>query len=1126
MHYYMNRLGFVNFWDFKNEEIYFNKGNALIRGENGSGKSIVLQSAIVYLLDGSMRPERLDPSGTNSRQMSYYLLGNDEMITDATGYLYLEFYHPGKRSYITIATGLHAKRNGGVDFWGFSLEDGRRIGKDVRLYKEEGAALLPISKKECKALIRKDGQNFFTEKQQEYERSVNQLLFGLTDKKYKELLNFLMEIRKPIAGADSKKGLKFIYDKLNTSLPIMKGEDLAALTISLQSMDALENTLNDLRSKKSILKKINKVYDTYADTLLAYKYRDYQKVLGDYNRIQNDLKKDLKEARLRRDNLADLKLKEKQLLQGQEEVSAKLFNLKNKENFEEVKRIHSQMEESQKKEEKLKKQISESEEDLISLGYKIKENDNQKYIHQKDIKDSWEILDEYAWELDLPFHQEHKDETSYDQIKGMEEQILLFKAHLEESLKLLEEKEAFEVKLDQEKSKAILTQNKIEDYKKRLARREEEFEEGKRYLIKELQSYGSACQILNLEGHLNGLSKLVKENKFKEVDKALLNIFLEGNNHYQERNGYIKAKYEITSEEILQKELSQNLLKLNTLLREYSEIPGREKLESIKNDIVKLGFYIEKENEFLDRQEEGQAAMEQSYGTAIKSLRETTSKYGFLYPLKSEKYIKLLKLSNEYLEGIHHIEKEIGNYEMCVVMEHTYGSREEEINDILLDFRYQKEEVNRNISQYQYRLEGLESDVDQSQLLELTKKSEDYRNQIAATKAQIDLLESIRIPEIEENIKRETYAKEGKKREVDIVFEQLEKECRWKGISWSSENLEETIAPASMNIEEATEELINTYRDYENVLIPYGPRLERKIIIEDYSRYFLTFKNLLPKDLEEQIKREIKDKEDLLDEQETSLYQKVLLDTASQKMIYKIRQSKEWVDKISERMRKLKTTSGLIFNLRWLPKKAETQSEIGTELLEEIINKKAEGTIETEDLELIKDHFSSKLKQERIYAADQDLELDYETIIKNCFDYRNWYEFKMYLTEPGYKEKELTNKRFMSLSGGERATAIYSSLLSALNSLYSECEVEDHPRFMGLDEAFTVCDSSNTEAVFEFIAQMDLEYLLNSQTLWGTYPSVRNLAISHLTHDEKSKSVAITRFRWDGKKRSVQFTES
>lgn len=42
--WHMHRLGLVDFWYYVNEEFSFKDGHMLLRGSNGSGKSVTMQS--------------------------------------------------------------------------------------------------------------------------------------------------------------------------------------------------------------------------------------------------------------------------------------------------------------------------------------------------------------------------------------------------------------------------------------------------------------------------------------------------------------------------------------------------------------------------------------------------------------------------------------------------------------------------------------------------------------------------------------------------------------------------------------------------------------------------------------------------------------------------------------------------------------------------------------------------------------------------------------------------------------------------------------------------------------------------------------------------------------------------
>ena len=64
----MNKMGLVDFWCYENEVFEFENGHMLLRGSNGSGKSVTMQSFIPLLLDGNKSSERLDPFGTRSKE--------------------------------------------------------------------------------------------------------------------------------------------------------------------------------------------------------------------------------------------------------------------------------------------------------------------------------------------------------------------------------------------------------------------------------------------------------------------------------------------------------------------------------------------------------------------------------------------------------------------------------------------------------------------------------------------------------------------------------------------------------------------------------------------------------------------------------------------------------------------------------------------------------------------------------------------------------------------------------------------------------------------------------------------------------------------------------------------------
>ena len=135
--WHLHRAGVLNFWYYDEAEFYFADGRLILRGSNGSGKSVTMQSFLPLVLDGDKRPWRLDPFGSRDRKIEYYLLLDGEH-QERTAYLWLEFRLPEPERFLTIGIGLRARQTvHAASFWGFSVEDNRRIGVDLFLYRRD-----------------------------------------------------------------------------------------------------------------------------------------------------------------------------------------------------------------------------------------------------------------------------------------------------------------------------------------------------------------------------------------------------------------------------------------------------------------------------------------------------------------------------------------------------------------------------------------------------------------------------------------------------------------------------------------------------------------------------------------------------------------------------------------------------------------------------------------------------------------------------------------------------------------------------------------------------------------------------------------------------------------------------
>ena len=149
----MNRVGLLNFWYYQKQIFQLSEGKMLLRGSNGSGKSLTMQSLFPVLFDGNTSAYRLDSFGSRDRKMEDYLLGEKGVSNrdDGIGYLFLEVKKENREEYLTIGIGMHANRGGKLSKWFFAIENNHRIGIDFELYEEyRKNEITPLTKQKLK----------------------------------------------------------------------------------------------------------------------------------------------------------------------------------------------------------------------------------------------------------------------------------------------------------------------------------------------------------------------------------------------------------------------------------------------------------------------------------------------------------------------------------------------------------------------------------------------------------------------------------------------------------------------------------------------------------------------------------------------------------------------------------------------------------------------------------------------------------------------------------------------------------------------------------------------------------------------------------------------------------------
>ncbi len=386
--WHLKRAGFISYWNYDEEIFDFANGKMLIRGANGTGKSVTTQSLFPFLLDGKKSPERFDSFGSNARNIKDYLLGDEHSNTEEkTGYLFLEYRQKGTGKFITTGIGLQYKPGkNDLGFWGFVIWDSRRIGMDFLLYEKilnQGGeeVTIPLSRQKLEKRIGNGGE--IVSGQKEYMALVNKHLFGFeTLENYDGLIKLLIQLRGAKLSNDTKPTK--IYDILTNALPELTNEDLATLSETIENMDQHKQDLEQYEGHQKALNAVCKQYDVYNLMIIAEKAKGFVKENRSLNKLKKERANLAEELGLKQKDQQGLKIKIEQLNSEEKALHNKLQSLeeheatkvaKERQQFaadlnevnDKIKGLKNKMEDKKRKERELQKIIKDIDEAILEL---------------------------------------------------------------------------------------------------------------------------------------------------------------------------------------------------------------------------------------------------------------------------------------------------------------------------------------------------------------------------------------------------------------------------------------------------------------------------------------------------------------------------------------------------------------------------------------------------------------------------------------------------------------------------------------------------------------------------------------------------------------------------------------
>lgn len=457
----MYRAKLFSFWYYPDQEFYFKDGCGVLRGHNGSGKSVTTQSLITVLLDGDVRSHKLDPFGGRERNITDTVLGEEGLlgINERIGYILLEFKKENSEVYKTIGMGIEARRGKAQNKVWYFIVDGKRFGNHegfLKLYKEEhiegSLKKLPLNENQFRNVIETENRcgRIYTDRK-DYADKVNKHLFGFdTLESFMGLIDLLIQIRSP--KLSDKNRPEGVAEVINDSLPQLTENELRPLTDSIESIDRIEKDLQDTNLDLKSMKKLNDVFVTYNQVALVEKAAEYVKAQKSLSKLKSDIAQREKEVTKQQERLTEIE-SNRTKFSNQLEVKKEELNSLGVKDIEEI--------EGRKQE--AENDFKELTETLQTLNDKLDNTIKRKleaqkkkeayeadlYQFEKEFKDFIQELDSITGEMDFAKHHQYmthlvdnQNEPAYsflawkDEVKKYGQFLATIKSDLEKHEKL------------------------------------------------------------------------------------------------------------------------------------------------------------------------------------------------------------------------------------------------------------------------------------------------------------------------------------------------------------------------------------------------------------------------------------------------------------------------------------------------------------------------------------------------------------------------------------------------------------------------------------------------------------------------------------------------------------------
>jgi len=251
---------------------------------------------------------------------------------------------------------------------------------------------------------------------------------------------------------------------------------------------------------------------------------------------------------------------------------------------------------------------------------------------------------------------------------------------------------------------------------------------------------------------------------------------------------------------------------------------------------------------------------------------------------------------------------------------------------------------------------------------------------------------------------------------------------------------------------------------------------------------------------------------DLLTERERKVFEEHILGDLGEALRARRLEAEELVAAMNQLLQAVSTSQGVRVSLHWqLRDDVPPDSRQAIALLGRPL-----GALFPDERQALRDCLHRLIETSR---AEQP-ELSYAEHLGRALDYRQWFAFRVRYTRPELDGRWLDLHRRSPLSQGEQKVVCYLPLFAAAAAHFSSVAgaAPHAPRFVLLDDAFPKIDVRTHPLLFGLLVDLDLDFLITSERLWGDHETVPSLAIYEALRDPSERGIAQYEHRWDGQR--------